>query len=175
MKKFLTFFMVLFIVEFCFAENNRTIYQSGVYGQSFYLVEYKDGDKCRLLLVMKDNKNSNEMVKKGYSLDFYDSKLPTNYYIWSKWFTNPSEYSDAIQASEQFFDISLDFVYLKDLKDICDIASCCTSIYYGVSELNNKEKYIHIEYDCSDLELFFEIASMYTSKGRDYVMQKYSK
>ena len=37
------------------------------------------------------------------------------------------------------------------------------------------KKYIHREYECSDLEKLFEIASMYNAKGRAYVLEKYVK
>lgn len=172
MKKLFTFFMLLFVMGFSFSEDitSKSLHRSGVYGQTFELVEYSDRNKCRLLLYMADNKNTNK-----YGVTFYDSTLPTAYFIWSKWFTNPSEYSKAIEASKTFFDVSMDLIYLADMKDICDIAPCCTSIHYGVSESRSKEKYIHIEYDCSDLELLFKIACAYNAKGRNYVMEHYLK
>ncbi|MBR1912025.1 MAG: hypothetical protein IJ828_06675 [Treponema sp.] len=101
MKKIFTLFLILLTACFSFAEDlsSKTLYRSGVYGQTFKLVEYTDGNKCRLLLYMADNKNTNKS-----SVTSYDSTLPTAYFIWSKWFTNPNEYSKAIEASKSFFD-----------------------------------------------------------------------
>ncbi|MBP5452135.1 MAG: hypothetical protein J6Y16_07865 [Treponema sp.] len=145
--------------------TSKTLYSSGVYGQSFYLYEYTDGNKCQLLLFMSDNGTKQTKT--------YDSSLPTVFYIWSKWFSSPSEYSKAIELSKSFFDISMNFIFLAEMKDICDIAPCCTAKNYSVKKTNDGQKYICIEYDCSDLELLFEIASKYNQKGRNYVLENY--
>lgn len=145
----------------------KQIYRGGVYGQSFEITEYTDGDKCRLLITMSDNKNKNTQVQT------FDSELPTVYYIWSKWFTSPSEYSNAIDASKSFLDVSMNYIYLADIKDICDIAPCCKSLDYSVSTTNQGKKFIRLEYDCTDLKLFFEIAEKYNAKGREYVLKNY--
>ena len=168
MKKILTFFMILFVVGFSFGEskNSKTLYQGGVYGQSFELVEFSDGDNCRLLLFMSDNKTKQTKT--------YDQSMPTVYSIWSKQFSSPRVYSNAIEASKNFFNTTMNYVYLADMKDICDLAPCCKSLNYKTIDLKNG-KNIFIEYECSDLDLLFEIANAYNAKGRDYVMQKYLK
>ena len=157
---------------YCFAQSiqTKTLYRTGVYGQTFELVELSDDDGCILCLIMSDNKNTNRT-----GVTFYDSDLPTTYYIFSNFFTNPSEYSKAIEASKAFFDKSMVLVYLADMKDICDIAPCCELENYSVQQSENGSKYIHIEYDCTDLNLLFEIAGIYNAKGRGYVLEKYVK
>ena len=165
MKKLLTLILIVFTAYFSFADG-KTLYQSGVYGQTFELVEFSEENNCRLLLFMSDNKTNQTKT--------YDSSLPTVYSIWSKSFSSPSEYSKAIASSKQFFNTTLNYVYLADIKDICDIAPCCQNLNYKIVDLKNG-KHIFIEYECSDLDLFFEIASAYNAKGRDYVMQKYVK
>lgn len=150
--------------------TSKTLHRSGVYGQSFELIEYTDGNKCQLLLFMSDNKNTNRT-----GVTFYDSSLPTVYYIRSKWFSNPSEYSKAVERCKTFFDVDMNLIYLAEMKDICDIAPCCIAKNYCVKKTKNGQEYIFIEYDCSDLDLLFEIAARYNQKGRDYVLQKYVK
>ena len=147
--------------------TSKTLYQTGIYGQTFELTEYTNGSKRQLLLFMSDNATK--------ITDTYDSSMPTVYYIWSKWFSNPSEYSKAVERCKTFFDVDMNLIYLAEMKDICDIASCCTSKEYSVKITKNGQKYIFIEYDCSDLDLLFEIARFYNQKGRDYVLQKYVK
>lgn len=168
MKKSFFFLTVLFITTFSFAQDNsKTLYRTGVYGQSFELAEYTNGDKCQLLLFMSDNGTKITTT--------YDSELPTVYYIWSKWFTSPSEYSKTIKRCKTFFDVDMNLIYLADMKDICDIAPCCKGKDYRVKKTKDGRKYIFIEYECSDLELLFEIATMYNAKGRDYVLNNYIK
>lgn len=121
------------------------------------------------LLCLSDNKNP------GSQTATYDEALPTAYFIWSKWFENSSEYSSAVSAAKEFFDKTMTMVYLSDLKDICDIAPCCKQLHYGVKEARKNSKYIHIEYDCSDLETLFKIAAEYNGYGRDYVLRKYAR
>ena len=106
---------------------------------------------------------------------FYDSELPTAYYIFSKYITNSKEYSKTVDACKEFFDVSMNLIYLADMKDICDIAPCCELEDYSVKQFENGEKYIYIEYNCEDLELLFKIASMYNAKGRVYVLEKYAE
>ena len=67
----------------------------------------------------------------------------------------------------------MNLIYLADMNHICDIPPCCELENYSVKQFENGEKYIHIEYDCEDLELLFKIASMYNAKGRSYVCEKY--
>ena len=83
--------------------------------------------------------------------------------------------SKAIEVSKEFFDKSMVLVYLADMKDICDIAPCCELENYSVQQSENGSKYIHIEYDCTDLNLLFEIAGIYNAKGRAYALEKYVK
>ena len=171
MKKHIFVFTFFLVAGLLFAkENTKTLHRRGVYGQSLELIEYSDGGNCRLLLFMSDNKDTNK-----FNVDTYDATLPTTYFIWSKWFTNPSEYSSAIEASKEFFDVGLNYVPLADMKDICDIAPCCNLLQYKTVKAGNGKKYIHIEYDCSDLEKLFEIAIVYNAKSREYVMEKYGK
>ena len=117
---------------------------------------------------MTDNKNSNEI-----KVEFYDSKLPTAYYIFSKYITNSKEYSETVDACKQFFDKTMVLVYLADMKDICDIAPCCELENYSVKQFENGEKYIHIEYDCENLAMLFQIAGEYAGHGRARVLEKY--
>ena len=173
-NKIIVMLTILFLITIngLYAQTTTTkkIYNGGVYGQTFEITEYSDGNRCRLLITMSDNKNKNTQVQT------FDSTLPTVYYIWSKWFSSPGEYSKAVEASKNFFDYDLNLVYLADMKDICDIAPCCKSTDYRIKQWNNsKQKYIYIEYECSDLELLFEIARFYNAKGRDYVFEKYIK
>lgn len=67
----------------------------------------------------------------------------------------------------------MNLIFLAEIKDICDIVPCCELETYSVKQFENLEKYIHIEYDCGDLELLFKIASMYNAKGRTYILEKY--
>ena len=172
MKKIIIAFLALLATTNSFAQNIQTkiLYRTGVYGQTFELVELSDDDGCILCLIMSDNKKTNRT-----GVTFYDSDLPTTYYIFSNFFTNPSEYSKAIEISKEFFDKSMVLVYLADIKDICDIAPCCELENYSVQQSENGSKYIHIEYDCTDLNLLFEIAGMYNAKGRAYALEKYVK
>ncbi|MBR5033488.1 MAG: hypothetical protein IKX70_07460 [Treponema sp.] len=147
--------------------NTKQLYRDGVYGQTFEITEYADGDKCCLLITMSDNKNNNTQVQT------FDSTLPTVYYIWSKWFTSPSEYSNAIDSCKSFLSVSMNYIYLADIKDICDIAPCCKKLDYSIAKTNQGSQYIRLEYDCSDLNLFIEIAEKYNTKGRDYVLKNY--
>ena len=144
---------------------SKTLHQSGVYGQSFELVEFNDGSQYQLLLYMSDNKTKMTTT--------YDLSMRTVYYIHSKWFSNSVEYSKTIEACKEFFDVSMNLIYLAEMKDICDIAPCCSLLNYKIAKDNNNEKYILIEFDCSNLELLFEIARLYNAKGRDYVLEKY--
>ncbi|WP_022932832.1 hypothetical protein [Treponema bryantii] len=99
MKKIIIAFLALLATTNSFAQNiqTKTLYRTGVYGQTFELVELSDDDGCILCLIMSDNKNTNRT-----GVTFYDSDLPTTYYIFSNFFTNPSEYSKAIEASKAF-------------------------------------------------------------------------
>ena len=169
MRKQIALLFVLLLASLSFAQSitSKTLHRSGVYGQTFELDEYSDGNKCQLLLFMSDN---------GTKItDTYDSSMPTMYYIWSKWFSSPSEYSKAIERSKTFFDVDMNLIYLAEMKDICDIAPCCKAKDYRMKKTKDGRKYICIEYDCSDLELLFEIAARYNQKGRDYVLQNYVK
>lgn len=170
MKRLFALIFLLFLISFSFAQEitSKLLYRTGVYGQTFELAEYTDGNNCRLLLYMNDNMSK--------QVQTYDSSMQTVYCIWSEWFSSPGEYSKAIEASKKFFDTDLNYIYLSDMKDICDIAPCCKSTDYRIKQWNNsKQKYIYIEYECSDLELLFEIARFYNAKGRDYVFEKYIK
>ena len=150
--------------------QTKTLYRTGVYGQTFELVELSNDEGCILCLIMSDNKNTNRT-----GVTFYDSELPTTFYIFSKFFTNSKEYSKAIDSCKEFFDKSMVLVYLADMKDICDIAPCCKLENYSVQQSENGTKYIHIEYDCSDLEQLFKMAGEYNHRGRAYVLEKYVK
>ena len=171
MKKLFSFFVLLSVVGVLFAQEykQKTLYKGGVYGQTFEITEYSDGNRCKIELFMSDNKNKNTQVQT------FDSTYPTVYFIQSKWFSNPSEYSNAVDASKEFLDVSMNLIYLADMKDICDIAPCCKSLDYSFAQGKNGKKYIRLEYECSDLEKLFEIASMYNAKGREYVLERYLK
>ena len=119
---------------------------------------------------MADNKNSN---KSGVT--FYDSELPTAYYIFSDYITNSKEYSKTVDACKQFFDKTMVLVYLADIKDICDIAPCCELDKYKIERSDDGTKYIEISYNCKDLETLFKIAGEYAGYGRAHVLEKYGK
>ena len=146
----------------------KTLYRTGVYGQSFELIELSDDEGCILCLYMTDNKNSNEI-----KVEFYDSELPTAYYIFSKYITNSKEYSKTVDACKQFFDITMVLVYLADMKDICDIAPCCELNKYKIERSDNGTKYIEISYYCENLAMLFQIAGEYAGHGRACVLEKY--
>ena len=164
-KAFLLCIALITMLQTAVAE---LLYESGVYGQTFELCEETEGDKTRLNLLLMDNKTKQTRT--------YDAELPTAYLINSKWFTNASEYSKAVKACKNFCDHSLNLVYLADMKDICDIAPCCTPVSYRIAEkaVGNKD-WILIEYNCSNLDLLFEIAERYNQKGRVYVLREYAK
>lgn len=48
--------------------TTKTLYRTGVYGQTFELIEISDDEGCILCLFMTDNKNTNKVDVK-----FYDS------------------------------------------------------------------------------------------------------
>lgn len=147
--------------------KSKLLYTTGVYGQTFKLLEKEGKNGKFLTLFMEDNKTNITTT--------YDLSLETVYYILSDDISDSREYSKLIEASKSFFDNDMNLIYLADMKDICDIAPCCTKLDYCISENSNNEKYILIAYYCSDLPLLFEIARLYNAKGRDYVMQKYIK
>ena len=99
----------------------------GLPGQTFELIELSDDEGCVLCLYMTDNKNTNKN-----RVTFYDSEVPVVYHIYSPFFTNPSEYSKAIDACKEFLTKSMNYIYLADIKDICDIAPCCELVIYKV-------------------------------------------
>ena len=145
--------------------SSKDLYSGGVYGQTFMLTEDSDGKKSRLLLIMCDNKST--LTRN------YDSELPTAFFIWSKWFSNPSEYADAVESTKDFFNVSMNYVYLADMKDICDIASCCELKDYRIKKVEDNKECIFIEYVCSDLNLLFDIAYEYNRRGRAYILRNY--
>ena len=116
--------------------TTKQLYSGGVYGQTFEITEYSDGNQCKLLITMSDNKNKNTQVQT------FDSTLPTVYYIWSKWFSSPSEYSNAVDASKSFLNYSMNLIYLADIKDICDIAPCCKNLDYSVATTKQGNQFI---------------------------------
>ena len=151
-NKIIVMLTILFLITinglYAQTTTNKKIYNGGVYGQTFEITEYSDGNRCRLLITMSDNKNKNTQVQT------FDSTLPTVYYIWSKWFSSPSEYSDAVDSTKSFLTYSM-------------------NLDYSVSTTKQGSQFIRLEYDCSDLKLFFEIAERYNAKGRDYVLKNY--
>lgn len=56
--------------------TTKTLYRTGLYGQTFELIELSDDEDCIFCLFMTDNKNTNKV-----QVTFYDSALPTAYYI----------------------------------------------------------------------------------------------
>ena len=170
MKKSFLLLALLFLATFSFAQNieQKQIYNGGVYGQTLQMFKYDDGNRVKLELFLMDN-----LTKQTKT---YDPSIQTVYSIRSEWFTSASKYSKVESECEGFLDHTLNYVYLADLKDICDIAPCCKSTDYGVRKTNDgKQKFIYIEYECSDLPLLFEIANAYNSKSREYVLEHYAK
>ena len=162
-------FTLLFLsIGVCFAQSYNTtiLYQYNLWGQDFTLTEYSDGSKCRLLITMSDNLSK--------EVKTFDNNLPTTFYIWSKWFTNPGEYSTNIEESKHFLYYGMALIYLKNMKDICDLAPFCKLLEYKIKKVNNK-KQIVITFDCSDLLQFFTFAGQYNAIGRDYVIEQYCK
>ena len=106
----------------------------------------------------------------------YDSRLPMEFLLFSDCFTDHTEYARVIERCKVFLWTDMCFVYLKDMKDICDIAcmaGICTPLSYCVK--NNGKKHIEIAYDCTDLELLLEMAVRYHRDGRVYVFENYVK
>lgn len=166
---FITVALFALVVFSISAENYQTkrLYHGGGFGETIELTEYSNGSECCLELFMTDDGSK-------YNNKF-DPNLPTVCCIYSKWFSNSAEYSNAINASKDFCGYAPSYFTLADMKDICDIAPCCKSDEYKIATAKNGKKYIYIEYECSDLELLFEIAKFYTKNGRDYVMEKYAR
>ena len=168
MKKFFLIVLLIIISTFTYAQNNyslKNLYDGGIYGQTFKLDEFKNKNGIMLRLFMCDNKTS---ITKNY-----DSDLPTVICIFSNFIEDQDVYLDTVDECKYFFDISMDYVYLADMKDICDICPSCEFSNYEIIENNDKGKCIYIAYDCYDFELLFEIASQYTMKGRAFVLEKY--
>ena len=69
----------------------------------------------------------------------------------------------------------MNYISIDDIKDICDIAPCCKSLAYKSAKTKDDKQFIDIEYDCSDLNLLFEIAGEYNHRGREYVLEHYTK
>lgn len=166
MKKSFFIFIALLISTFCFAEGkSELLYSDDVYGQTFTLWEFSDETGASLWLFMYDNKTKQTRT--------YDSELPTEFCIITPVFTNPSEYAKAVEKAKSFFNSTLNFVYLADMKDICDIAPCCDCFDYCIDIDNDDAKYISISYFCDDLDLLDEIANAYNRKGRVYCLETY--
>lgn len=165
MKKSFFIFIVLLISTFCFAEEkSELLYSNDVYGQTFTLWEFSDETGAFLLLDMYDNKTNQTRT--------YDNELPTEFCIMTPVFTSPSEYAKAVEKAKSFFYSTLNFIYLADMKDICDIAPCCECLDYSI-DVDDNGKYISIGYFCDDLDLLDEIASAYNRRGRTYCLETY--
>lgn len=106
--------MALTSIFFAQSISSKKFCTSGVYEQTFYLYEYTDGDNGQLLVFVSDN---------GTKKLTYYSSIPTVYYVWSKWFSRPCEYTEAMELTKKnFFDVTMNLVSLAETKDICDIA-----------------------------------------------------
>ena len=162
MKRKILFFALCIVGIACaYGEEWNELYTTGIFGQTFQLLD-TDEDETSLMISLCDNKSNR--------VQNYDPKLPTEYVIWSKNFENTKEYSKAIKACKEFFDKTLTYVYLSNMKDICDIAPCCFLVDYCIGKIGDTEV-IRIMYDCDDLDLLFYIASIYTANGREYVLR----
>ena len=161
-RKILLFVLCVAGIVFVYGEEFNDLYTTGIYGQTFRLMEYTDGDETSFVISLCDNKSN--QVKN------YDAELPTEFIIWSKNLENTKEYSKALKDCKEFFDSTLVYVYLSNMKDICDIAPCCYFAGYSIGTIGNTEV-IRIMYDCSDLEMLFYIAGVYTVQGRAYVLR----
>lgn len=170
MKKYLLILIFLLVASVAFAQKVETkvLYSYDLWEQTYTLIEYKQDNSCRLLLSMNDNKTN--------TTSRYDEKYPTTFYIWSKWYTNPnsSEYKNIIQECKDFFYHGMLLIYLKTMKDVCDIAPCCTLLNYKLATHNYKD-YIHVEYECTDLKQLFDVAWYYHGSGRGATLKKYAK
>ena len=162
MKKILFALLALFAILPLTAEGKQIYYRS-VYREDFYLYEYKDGNSFQLELFMADNKS--KMV------DTYDENYITVYSVWSKEFTNKSEYNNAVKLCKEFIDYYVNYVSLPDFKDSCDIEPTCMMTEYNLYKTDSGTEYIYLEYVCDDLEALFDLASLYNHRGRDAALK----
>lgn len=147
-----------------YAEVTETdLYHGGVYGQEFWLNEYREGEKSYLELIIDDG---------GSSESHFDNNYRTAYIIYSKWFSDKKELDENIKACKDFFMYSLNFVYLNEIPEACAIELSCKLVQYDM----NMNKIIRVCWHCDDLLSLFDIISEYHRHGKyDILRQHYGK
>lgn len=171
MKKFLAFFICVFITVCAFAQeesvdvfSQKSIYSYQVYGQAFEIFELTYENKFAMMIVMSDNKTK--------TVKTFDMEYPTDFFIFSDWYDSKKEYSAIVNKTIDFLSSDMNLISLADMKDICDIAPCCELTTYKFREDKNV---ISICYICVDMEQLYDVARIYNAKGRAYALKRYAE
>jgi len=148
-----------------YAEVTETdLYHGGVYGQEFWLTEYREGEKSQLSLIIDDG---------GPSKSHFDNNYRTAYVIYSKWFSDKKELNENIQACKDFFMYSLNFVYLNEIPEACAMELSCKLVQYNMKKIHG-EDWIFFRWDCDDLISLFDVISEYHRHGKYDILRQHN-
>ena len=155
------FFSLFAVLPLCAEVKKTELYHGGVYGQEFWLSEYRDGDEAYLHLTIYDG---------GPGETHFDNNYGTAYYINSKWFSNKKELDENIKACKDFFMYSLNFVYLNEIPKACAMELSCKLIRYDM--VPSGIELIRLQWDCEDLISLFNTISEYHHHGEYGILKK---
>ena len=143
--------------------KGKQLYRGGVYGQSFELWEYSADNAVFFMMFMCDNKSK--------SITTFDKNknYATVFVIYSKWYTNKSEYNKAVESAKTFFESGTNYVALSDIPKCCALEPSCRLKEYNMRTLNSGTECIYLEWKCSDIHSLINTFSVYNKNG-DYAI-----
>ena len=139
---------------------------SGIYGQSFELWEYKADNAVCLEMWMCDNKSK--------SITTFDKNknYATVYVIYSKWYTNKSEYNEAVEDAKYFLEHGTDYVALSDIPKCCALEASCRLLEYNMIKAKDGTEYIYLEWKCSNINFLIGNFYIYNKNGDYYILRE---
>jgi len=123
----------------------KKLCSGSIYGQTLELWEYRNDNAVCLEMWMCDNASKS-------ALTFDENKnYATVYDIYSKWYTNKSEYNEAVELAKYFLEHGTVCIALSDIPKCCALEPSCRLKEYNMRKSKDGTEYIYLEWKCSNM------------------------